>query len=89
MRNIYAFEGKEDYIKYQGIIERFSAKLEKYQKIMVEDYELIDPPKGIVWTTEELATSVFADIPIPAYTNKMLFIFLQIYQLGESYLLNN
>ena len=72
MRDIYAFEGKKDYIKYQGIIERFSAKLEKYQKVMVEDFELIEPPKGIVWTTGELATTVFSDIPIPAYTNKDL-----------------
>ena len=72
MRYIYAFESKEDYIKYQGIIERFSVKLEKYQKVMVEDFELIEPPKGIVWTTGELATTVFSDIPIPAYTNKDL-----------------
>ncbi|WP_404452045.1 hypothetical protein LG329_17090 [Virgibacillus necropolis] len=70
MRNIYAFESQGDYIKYQDIIERFGAKIEKYQRIMVEDFELIDPPKGIVWTTEELATTVFSDIPIPAYTNK-------------------
>ncbi|WP_100010247.1 hypothetical protein [Lentibacillus sediminis] len=72
MRNIYAFESQEDYIKYQDIIEEFSAKLENYQKIMEQDFKLIDSPKGIVWTTEELATTVFSDIPIPAYTNKDL-----------------
>jgi len=70
MRNIYAFESQEDYIKYKDIIERFIGKIEKYQKVMVEDFELITPPKGIVWTTEELATTVFSDISIPAYTNK-------------------
>lgn len=70
MRNIYAFEGQADYMKYEKIIETFSAKLEKYQKIMVENFELIDIPKGIIWTTEELATTVFSDVPIPAYTNK-------------------
>lgn len=70
MRNIYAFESKEEYIKYEGIIERLSKKLEKYQKIMKEEFKLIDSPKGIVWTTEELATTVLSNVPIPAYTNK-------------------
>lgn len=70
MRNIYAFESKEDYIKYEGMIERLSKKLEKYQKVMEEEFKLIEPPKGIVWTTEELATTVLSNVPIPAYTNK-------------------
>lgn len=72
MRNIFAFENQADYIKYEKIIETFSSKLEKYQKIMVENFELIDLPKGIIWTTEDLATTVFSDVPIPAYTNKDL-----------------
>ena|SRR5699024_3090400 len=70
MKNIYAFESNEDYKKFDGIIEKFSMKLANYQAIMVEEFELIDPPKGIVWTTEELATTIFSDVPIPAYTNK-------------------
>lgn len=72
MRNIFAFENQADYIKYEKIIETFSVKLEKYQKIMVNDFKLIDIPKGIIWTTEELATTVFSDVPIPAYTSKDL-----------------
>ncbi|GAA4074611.1 hypothetical protein [Amphibacillus indicireducens] len=72
MRNIFAFESQADYIKYEKIIEMFSEKLEKYQKIMVENFELINLPKGIIWTTEDLATTVFSDVPIPAYTNKDL-----------------
>ncbi|ASK63969.1 hypothetical protein CFK37_18300 [Virgibacillus phasianinus] len=75
MRHIYAFESKDDYIKYQEIIERFSEKLKKYQKLMEEEFELIDPPKGIVWTTEELATSVLADQFAPAYTNENVIHF--------------
>lgn len=70
MKHIYAFESNEDYKKYQKVIERFSTKLEKYQKLLQENFKLIDLPKGIVWTTERLATTVFSNIPIPAFTNK-------------------
>ncbi|MGM9987628.1 MAG: hypothetical protein ACI35O_10415 [Bacillaceae bacterium] len=72
MKQIYAFEGKEDYEKYQEIIYRFNKKLNVYKKILEKDYALTDIPKGILWTTEELATTVFSEIPIPAYTNKNL-----------------
>lgn len=33
-------------------------------------YALKDLPKGIIWTSEELATKVFSNVPIPAFTNK-------------------
>ncbi len=70
MKNIYAFENMADYIKYQKIIERFSKKLKEYQHLLEKKYKLSQIPKGVLWTTEELATSVLSDIPIPAYTNK-------------------
>ncbi|RDW18203.1 hypothetical protein CWR48_11490 [Oceanobacillus arenosus] len=72
MKQIYAFEQKEDFIKYEEIIEQFSNKLKNYQKILEEQYELKDLPKGVVWTTPELATTTFSNIQIPAYTNKDL-----------------
>ncbi len=72
MKQIYAFETKEEYEKYQGIIGRFSNRLKEYEQILVEEYTLADVPKGIIWTTEELATTVLSTIPIPAYTNKDL-----------------
>lgn len=72
MKQIYAFEKQEEYEKYQDIIQRFGKKLNKYQKILENQYALTELPKGILWTTEELATKVFSDIPIPAYTNKDL-----------------
>ena len=70
MKHIYAFEQKEDYEKYQGIIDRFSEKLKEYQLVLEENYALKELPKGIVWTTEELATTVFSESSIPAYTRK-------------------
>ncbi|MCP3028764.1 hypothetical protein [Halobacillus sp. A5] len=36
---------------------------------MEEKYALATLPKGIVWTSENLATTVFSAIPVPAYTN--------------------
>lgn len=72
MKHIYAFEKKEEYEKYQEIIHRFTLKLDDYQKILENEFALGDLPKGILWTNEELATTIFSDLPIPAYTNKNL-----------------
>ncbi|WP_230199543.1 hypothetical protein [Bacillus testis] len=46
--------------------------MNEYQKILEQEYALVDIPKGILWTTKELATTIFSVIPIPAYTNKDL-----------------
>lgn len=70
MKQIYAFEKIEEYAKYQDVIERFGKKLKEYQHILEENFALSEMPKAIVWTTEELATTVLSTIPIPAYTNK-------------------
>lgn len=72
MRQIYAFEKKSDYEKHQDIISRLSSGLIEYQQILEREFSLKDSPKAVVWTTEELATTVFSEIPIPAYTNRDL-----------------
>lgn len=72
MKQVFAFETIDEYVKYQEIIQRLSEKLRNYQIILERKYALTDPPKGIVWTTEELTTTTFSNIPIPAYTNKDL-----------------
>lgn len=70
MKQIYAFEKIEEYAKYQSIIEGFNKKLKEYQHILEKNYALSEMPKAIMWTSEELATTVLSTIPIPAYTNK-------------------
>lgn len=70
MKHIYAFEKISDYEKFEPVIKRFSERLADYEQTLSQDFALTDKPKGIVWTTAELATSVLSDIPIPAYTNK-------------------
>lgn len=78
MKQLFAFETKTDYDKYEAVTHRFQARLDEYQTILQEKYQLIDVPKGIIWTSAELATTVFSDIPIPAFTNKDL-----IYRIYE------
>lgn len=75
MRHIYAFEKKEDFSNYECIIERFSHQLKAYQLELEKNYALRELPKGIVWTSKELATNIFSEVPIPAFTNKDLIYF--------------
>lgn len=70
MKHIYAFEDVGEYEKYQKTIQRFSERLEGYQRLLEDKYGLIDKPKGVVWTSAESATTLFSDLPIPAFTNK-------------------
>ena len=72
MKNVFAFEQEEDFQKYKGMIERFDKKIKEYQLELENHYELRDLPKAVIWTSNELATSVFSDLPIPAFTNKSL-----------------
>ena len=70
MKHIYAFEEIRDYENYHDIIQRFSKRLNDYQLILEKEYFLLGKPKGIVWTSVEAATTIFSDLPIPAFTNK-------------------
>lgn len=70
MKHIYAFEETREYDKYQAIIHDFTEKLHSYARFLEEDYALVDKPKGIVWTSFDAATTIFSDLPIPAFTNK-------------------
>ncbi|MFD2045437.1 hypothetical protein ACFSTA_17270 [Ornithinibacillus salinisoli] len=70
MKHIYAFENNLEYEKYKHIAADLMERLTEYQKVLERNYSLTSMPKAIVWTTEELATSVFSTVAIPAYTSK-------------------
>lgn len=70
MKTIYSFETAKAYEKYQSITESFNKRLSEYQKILEKDYALTELPKAFVWTSAELAMTVFSEVPIPAFTNK-------------------
>lgn len=72
MKNIYAFESKIEFETYEERIERFTQKLSDYRKVLEDNYQLLDPPKAVIWTSGELAMETFSTKPIPAYTNKDL-----------------
>lgn len=72
MKQIGAFETKEEYENCQPIIERFNERLKDYQAELEKNFALKDLPKAIIWTSEELATTVFSSTPIPAFTRKDL-----------------
>jgi len=70
MKQIFAFETKEEVVRHEELVLRLSNQLLDYQRSLMQQYELNELPKGIIWTSEELATSIFSEIPIPAYTNE-------------------
>ncbi|WP_245840385.1 hypothetical protein [Terribacillus saccharophilus] len=70
IKYILSLENAEENEKYQMISEQFKEKLSAYQSVLQTKYKLVDLPKAIIWTTPELATSVFSELPILAFTNK-------------------
>ncbi|CEN87974.1 hypothetical protein [Paraclostridium sordellii] len=67
---VFAFEKIGQAEKYKNTIDNVLVKIESYLKILEQEYNLIDYPRAIVWTSKELATTVFSNVPIPAYTNE-------------------
>lgn len=70
MKHIYAFENITEYEKFKSIIQRFNERLNNFQRILEEEYALVDKPKGVIWTSADATTSIFSNLPIPAFTNK-------------------
>ncbi|MFG6147431.1 hypothetical protein [Halobacillus sp. B23F22_1] len=70
MKHIYVFETKTEYEQHEAVIEDFKDQLTDYQKYLEQNFALNDLPKAFVWTSKEAATSVFSELPIPAFTNK-------------------
>ena len=72
MKQIYAFEDLKELTKFKEITDELYSKLVVYKKLLEDEYALNSKPKGILWTSEELATTVFSNVPIPAFTDKEL-----------------
>lgn len=72
MKQIFAIESSTQLKNLQQTGNHLFNQLQTYQKLLEQDYSLTEPPRGVVWTTEELATTIFSDVPIPAYTNRDL-----------------
>lgn len=72
MKQVFAFNNKEDFDRYQDKTVILYQKLDVYRLELEKNFGLTELPRGIVWTTHELATTTFSTIPIPAFTSREL-----------------
>lgn len=72
MKQIFAFEDFNQLKPYTALTTGMFQKLQEYQFLLEQDYALKESPKAVVWTSTEIATTIFSNIPIPAYTRKNL-----------------
>lgn len=70
MKQIFAYNSVRDYEHHAQEITYLMDKLKEYKQILVQDFQLKELPKTIVWTSAENATTVFSTVPVPAYTNE-------------------
>ncbi|MFL2099491.1 hypothetical protein [Desemzia sp. FAM 24101] len=70
MKQIFAFEDLTQVEPHRKIIQSMFQQLQPYEVYLQQSFALKESPKAIVWTSTELATTIFSTIPIPAYTRK-------------------
>ena len=70
IKQIFAFETKEEYDQYANDIKQLMIRFQQYETFLKENFQLIHMPKSIVWTSSELATTFFSNYPVPAFTNQ-------------------
>lgn len=69
MEHIYAVETKEELEAYQRFVSQIRASLDGYISYLREEFQVVDLPGVILWTSRKIATQRISDIPVPAYTN--------------------
>lgn len=69
MKHIYAVENENQLKLYQDFVIQVQPRLNEYMKFLEKEYEVLDLPRTIVWTSMEVATNLVSDNPVPAYTN--------------------
>lgn len=70
IKNIYAFETKEEYHQVEKTISNLKNQIVNYQKILEDKYFLLEPPKAIVWTSSFAAKNIFSNTWTMAYTRQ-------------------
>jgi len=70
MKHIYAVETEKELIEYQKYVKSIEPKLNAYIDFLKKEYDVVELPKAIVWTSGDIATKLISDIPVPAYTNE-------------------
>lgn len=72
MKQIFAFEDLDQLQPYTALATAMFQQLKEYQFFLEQEYALKDSPKAVIWTPEEIATTIFSNAPIPAFTRKDL-----------------
>ena len=72
MKQIFAFEDLAQMELHKNLTQSMFQKLQPYQLYLQQEFALKESPKAIIWTSTELATTIFSTVPIPAYTRKDL-----------------
>ncbi|WP_332645871.1 hypothetical protein [Lysinibacillus sp. 54212] len=87
IKQIFAFEDLLEYERYADDIKLLNKKLAVYKELLINRFELVELPKSIVWTSSENATSVFSQVPVPAYTNRdLIFMSPSVKEWRDFYL---
>ncbi len=69
MKYMFAVKNSEELEQYKNFIHKHDAALRRFVKILQSEFEVMELPEFVVLSNFEMATKVFRDIPIPAYTN--------------------
>lgn len=75
MKSILSFETAIESAQHEALTIRLMQRLEEFERVLKDDFQLKVLPKAVIWTSNVLATTVFSSIPIPAYTRQD-FIYL-------------
>lgn len=72
MKSVFAFETPGEGAAYEATVKRLMMRLSSYEAFLRNAFGLTEVPKGVVWTSGDLARDVFGNVPIPAYTREDL-----------------
>lgn len=70
MKNIIAVESIEKFLEYQSLTKELDNPINNYIQILQKFYQLNELPKGVLWTTSEIATNVLSNNIVAGYTNE-------------------
>ncbi|WP_342526782.1 hypothetical protein MKY84_13730 [Chryseomicrobium sp. FSL W7-1435] len=74
MKQLFAIETNEQLPSLQSTGDRLFQQLITYKDKLHKEFELNEVPSAVLWTTADLATSTFSEIPIPAFTSRNMII---------------
>ena len=75
MKYVYAVCEESELIQHKAFISQQGKKLHAFLEFLHNTYHVQDLPGTIVLTSEEIATRMICDIPVPAYTNDYRTVF--------------